>query len=138
MKRDPRLRGLSSQHHDALVLSRRLAEFAGSVSWSSKDATRLGDEFDREIDPHFRVEEELLLPALRQVDQMPLVVRTEVDHAFLRNAVAAARTGNAAAALAFGERLRAHVRFEEGELFPVCEATLPSAVLYEVARRSKV
>jgi len=137
MKRDPRLRGLSSQHHDALVLSRRLADLAGSVSWGAKDATRLGEEFDREIDPHFRVEEELLLSGLRQAGQMPLVVRTEADHAFLRNAVAAARAGDVAAALAFGERLRAHVRFEEGELFQVCEATLPSAVLDEVARRSK-
>ncbi|MCC6641424.1 MAG: hypothetical protein IT386_09715 [Deltaproteobacteria bacterium] len=37
---------------------------------------------------------------------------------------------------ALGERLHAHVRFEEHELFPVCEALLPDAALAEVARRA--
>jgi hemerythrin-like domain-containing protein len=39
------------------------------------------------------------------------------------------------AARAFGERLGDHVRFEERELFPACEATLSDDVLDEVARR---
>jgi hemerythrin-like domain-containing protein len=137
MKRDPRLRELSSQHHHALVLSRRVAKFASSVAWCAKEAALLGDEFDREIDPHFRVEEEILLPGLRQANLLSLVERTQADHAFLRMTVAAARTGDLAAALAFAERLRSHVRFEEGELFPTCEATLPDALLEEAARRSK-
>jgi len=137
MKRDPRLRTLSSQHHHALVLSRRLAGFESSAHWSAKEAALLGEEFDREIDPHFRVEEEVLLPGLRQANQTSLVERTEADHAFLRTTVAAARTGDLAAALSFGERLRAHVRFEEAELFPACEANLPDSLLEETARRSK-
>jgi len=137
MKRDPRLRGLSSQHHHALVLSRRLADFASSGSWRAKDAALLGDEFDHNIDPHFRVEEEVLLPRLRQSGWTLLVERTEADHAFLRATVAAARRGDVAAALAFARRLREHVRFEEGELFPTCEDILGNNVLGEAARRSK-
>ncbi len=136
MKRDPRLRGLSSEHHQALVLARSFTELAEAAAWSIEEAEGLGRRFDRELEPHFRVEEEVLLPALRAAGAAALVERTEADHAFLRTSVAAARTGVVAAARAFGERLHEHVRFEERELFPACEATLPGEVLDEVARRA--
>ena len=96
----------------------------------------LGLSFDSEMEPHFRVEEEVLLPALLVVGEVELVARTEQDHAWLRAQLAAARAGDGAAARAFGERLEAHVRFEERELFPACEALLPSQVLDEVGRRA--
>jgi hypothetical protein len=52
--------------------------------------------------------------------------------------MAIARGGDLPAARAIGERLRAHVRFEERELFPACEAALSDEVLEEVARRAVV
>jgi hemerythrin-like domain-containing protein len=133
MKRDLRLQGLSSEHHQALVIGRRLR---GILRWSAEDGADLGKRFDDEIDPHFRVEDEVLLPALRDVGAIALVDRTETDHAYLREQVVRARAGDAEAARAFGERLWSHVRFEERELFPACETMLPSAVLDEVARRA--
>jgi hemerythrin-like domain-containing protein len=123
MKRDPRLRGLSSEHHQALVLARELG---------SGDAllAELQARFARELEPHFRIEEEVLLPALRAIGEHELVARTEREHAALRQLVD--RGGLAA----FAETLIEHVRFEERELFPCCEARLPGEVLAEVARRS--
>lgn len=134
MKRDVRLRGLSSEHHRALVLARSLTEHQGA--WSRADGAALGQRFDQEIEPHFRTEDELLLPALRRAGAVKLQERIAADHGFLRSQVAAARVGDGRAARAFALRLHDHVRFEERELFPVCEDLLSDEVLEAVARRS--
>jgi hypothetical protein len=119
MKRDARLQGLSSDHHQALVLARRTAR-------GELDAAEVRARFDRELAPHFAIEEELLLPAL---DDAALVARTTGDHAAIRDALA---RGDLAA---FAERITSHVRFEERELFPACEARVPADVLDAVSRR---
>lgn len=134
MKRDPRFHGLSSEHHQALVLARSLTE--EPRAWTPEDGVALGLRFLLELEPHFCVEEEVLIPALRRAGAASLVDRIAEDHAFLRRSVQAARTGDERAARAFGERLRDHVRFEERELFPTCGETLPDEVLDEVARRA--
>lgn len=136
MKRDPRLAGLSSEHHRALVLARALTAHPGA--WTAVDGAALGRRFEAELEPHFRVEDELLLPALRCAGNAAaaLAERTAADHAFLRAQLAAARAGDGAAADAFAARLVEHVRFEEREVFPACEALVPGAVLDEVARRA--
>lgn len=134
MKRDPRLRGLSSDHHRALVLARRLAR--AGAAWARDDGLALGAQFDAELEPHFRVEEEVLLPALRSAGASALVERTLADHAAMRASVSVARAGDGAAARALGAQLLAHVRFEERELFPACEAMLGEGILDDVVRRS--
>jgi hemerythrin-like domain-containing protein len=134
MRRDPRLHGLSSDHHQGLVLARTLARHEGA--WTVDDGAALARRFEAELEPHFRVEEEVLLPALRAAGAAELVDRTEADHVVLRAHVVAAARGDGGAARAFGERLHDHIRFEERELFPACEARLAGAVLDEVARRA--
>ncbi len=90
--------------------------------------------FEAELAPHFAVEEDLLLPALRAAGGEALAARTAADHEALRAhlAAAAASPGRLAE---FAEALRAHVRFEERELFAACEA-LPGETLEAVARRA--
>ena len=136
MKRDARLQGLSSDHHQALVLARevRLAVEEGKAD--AVLAARVVQMFKREIEPHFLIEDEVLLPALRGAAELELVTRTEEDHAFLRASVARIGNGEHAAFAGFAQRLFEHVRFEEAELFPRCEAVLSDAVLREVALRA--
>ncbi len=129
MKRDRRLHGLSSEHHDALVLARSLKRHEGP--WTEVHGAKLGQRFDTELEPHFRVEEEVLLVALREAGQDALVERTLQEHRELRALAQSARSGNGDAALEFGLRLHDHVRFEERELFPACEL-LSDDVLEEV------
>ncbi len=136
MKRDRRLRGLSSEHHQALVIARTLTERAAEGRLDEAAARWLADRFARELEPHFRVEEEVLLTALRAAGELELEARTRADHAFLRAGAAAAAAGSTEHLLAFAERLFEHVRFEERELFPRSEAVLDDAVLDEVARRA--
>ena len=64
MQRDPRLRKLSSDHHHALVLARRLTTLAGDARAVEEARETLALAFERELAPHFRIEEDLLLPAL--------------------------------------------------------------------------
>lgn len=134
MKRDARLRGLSSEHHQALVLARRLADAA--ATWTADDGEALARRFALELEPHFLAEDEVLLPALRAAGALELAERAAADHTFLRATLREVRAGDGRAARAFGERLQDHVRFEERELFPACEALLADAVLDEVALRS--
>ncbi len=136
MKRDPRLVGLSSEHHHALVLARSLSRLVAGGGADAAAARHLAERFARELEPHFAVEEEVLLPALRAVGEEELVEKTLADHAFLRAQARAAGAGDPGGLGAFAERLTEHVRFEERVLFPCCEAKLPAAVHDEVWRRA--
>jgi hypothetical protein len=135
MKRDPRLHGLSAEHHHALVLARRVAD-ACAAGQAAGLAAELRARFDAELAPHFATEEELLLPALREAGLEALAARTATEHDELRAHLAAAERGDTGRLAAFAAALTDHVRFEERELFPGCEARLPGAVLDALAARA--
>lgn len=135
MKRDHRLRALSSEHHHALVLARSVGRRASA--WSPEAGAELARTFADELAPHFAVEEDILLPALRKAGAGDLAERTREDHAVLRALALDAEHGDGEAAARFAERLTAHVRFEERELFPACERLLSDDVLDRVAVRER-
>jgi len=120
------------------VLARRLQRVAGGAgdppelakTWEGARAS-----FAQELAPHFRVEEEWLFPPLAAAGESRLVERALEDHARLRDLIDSAPTIEIA--IAFGERLHRHVRFEERELFPRAEALLGLPVL-EAAGRAAV
>ena len=88
---------------------------------------------------HFRVEEEVLLPAYarhRPPDE-PAVVRVLTEHVDLRRRAAgleASESPPLTDVQELGERLAQHIRHEERVLFPAIEAALPNAELSELAR----
>lgn len=112
MKRDPRLHQLSSDHHHTLVLVRNLRR-----GLEPREVARI---FEEQLAPHFALEERVLLPALVKAGRADLAARTLDEHADIR-----ASRSNAAR---LAELLEAHVRFEERELFPVCEELIPQAL----------
>lgn len=135
MKRDDRLRLLSDDHHQALVLARRATaagDGAGAGACQQVWAEVL-HRFDAELAPHFAIEETLLLPALQRQGAVELVARTHADHAGLRAIVRDADGPIEARLRAFGELLRDHVKFEERELFATIQATIGDDVLDAVA-----
>lgn len=140
MRRDHRLRPLSSEHHRALVIARdaiRAAQLAReeelSTAWSVARSAMA-----RELEPHFVEEESCLLPALDAAGEKHLVARTLSEHAELRRLIAPGTSAREALG-AWGLLLRSHVQFEETELFPAAERTLSSEVLDWVgAHRSGV
>jgi hemerythrin-like domain-containing protein len=136
MKRDPRFHGLSSDHHHALVLIWRIRHEIVDAASASALLARTRDLFQRQLRPHFEVEETVLLPALREVaGGAPLVARTLREHATIEEALAAIDARQPRAGLErFAALLHDHVRFEENELFPACERLLPGEVLDRAAQ----
>jgi len=94
----------------------------------------------REILPHFRAEEEVLLPdfARAVAPDHPLIVRTLTEHVALRRAVRdleRARGEQRTGAALISQILHDHIRFEERLLFPAIENTLAGEELEELGRR---
>src|SRR3954463_13739079 len=117
MKRSAALSPLSRDHQHALDAALRLRR--------ANDATvveaiaRFERFFDQEGRRHFTIEEQLLLPALpiEEPGWAPCVARIQDDPPAIRPAAGALAdpqpTPDPARARALGERLAAHVRFEE-------------------------
>lgn len=124
MKRAPALVPLARDHHDALVLARRAAR-AGKADTPVDELRReVLTRWQAEIEPHFAVEEAVLLPALAAAGALAEADETRRQHAQLRALTAALPAGDAAALAAWGTALLAHVRFEDRELFPLAERLL--------------
>ncbi len=121
MKRAPGLRSLSSDHHTALVLARRLL-LAVSAKEVADGWQELTKRFHKELEPHFHLEEEQLLPALARAGETEIVKRTLAEHLQLRGLIDDGPC-DAETLRAFAKLLQAHIRFEERELF-----TIPKSV----------
>ena len=131
MKRHPDLQQLSSEHHRALVIAQRLINACAAVGVDAGADAELLQQAKKfvadDMEPHFRWEEEALLPALAAVGERELVAKTVDEHAELR--ALAARLDEPLAQARFGELLKQHVRFEERTLFEAVQGRLNADVL---------
>jgi iron-sulfur cluster repair protein YtfE (RIC family) len=138
MKRVRALAPLSRDHHVALVVARKLSR-AGP-----DQAQAAGERFvqflaEHEL-RHFAFEETVLLPALpNEQPARAFASRVRQDHDYLRAALRRLQSPTEVAGVEvlhdLGARLRAHVQFEERELFPYVERSLDPAVLEQIATR---
>lgn len=139
MKRHPALQQLSSDHHQGLVQARRLVRAAGEAAPAPVAQAFLA-VWTEHTQPHFREEEEDLLPAFARYGDPTAVpvVRVLVEHVQIRRLVADLRREVAtdaptpATMQALGELLRDHIRYEEAVLFPLIEQVMPEAALQEL------
>ena len=138
MRRDPALASLSRDHHLALFVAQRLRRASGE---SADDARAVFlDYWDEHGRAHFRLEEEVLLPAFaaREDPHQPLVARALCDHVAIRQRADALRRTAAPTVQdvhALGVALDAHVRLEERDLFPLIEGALSDAELATLGER---
>ncbi|MBY0575374.1 MAG: hemerythrin domain-containing protein [Gallionellaceae bacterium] len=126
MKRSVTLQPLSREHHTALTLAKACGRAAqpGDAEQVHKVCQRVLQAFADELEPHFQIEEQTFLPLLDSAEKQQLVQRTLAEHQELRVLLDDLRKNDAQALTLFGERLSAHVRFEERELFPALEELL--------------
>lgn len=133
-KRHPSLIPLSREHHVALLLAFRLVQGlpptrqpSDSPQAQAQDTVRF---FQTKLTTHFRAEEQALFPFIRKTlfQAVPLLDRLLAEHVEMRDRVQALEGGDpsslSARLKAFGRLLERHVRSEERELFPLCEANL--------------
>jgi len=121
MLRDKALVPLSRQHQHALALCVRIdraqTKIAADLEFWQAEITA---HFEQEIRIHFAAEELVLFPAAKEFSELaPLVEELSSEHMMIREdfAQAATRGLSVEAILAFAQRLSAHIRKEERQLF---------------------
>ncbi len=136
MKRHPALAELSRDHHQALVVARDLRR--ASAVQTAGPARAFLAFWAAGCRDHFRLEEEILLPAyaVHGAPEHPAVVQMLIDHVIIRRDAALVAGGASAPELRrLGEVLASHVRLEERQVFPLVEATLSTSDLDRLGRR---
>jgi hypothetical protein len=136
MKRDAALASLSRDHHQALVVALNCRRAAAPTADEARAA--LAAFWPVHGRRHFRLEEEILLPAYagHGDPHHPLVARALCDHVAIRHradAVLGASHPTVTDLHELGGMIAAHVRFEERELFPLIERAMPLAQLAALA-----
>ena len=133
MKRHPALSQLSREHHSALVLAKQaLRANAGELDAMAHFVAKVERVFASDLEPHFQLEEELLLPALSRAGHFEAVERTLAEHAELRSLASQIDIHRPEIWCRFGDALADHVRFEERDLFPLAESTLEEETLESI------
>ena len=135
MKRTQALQPLSRQHHQGLFAAQRLTRA------SEQDRSEVQAHFlsfwESEGRRHFRVEEEVLLPAYARhaPADSPEVVRVLTEHVRIRCFAAELAEDRVPTARLheLGRLLAGHIRHEERTLFGLIEAALAPAQLSELA-----
>jgi len=133
MKRSEALRSLSREHHQALTIAQELRR----TDDPERAAAGFHEFWGREGALHFRIEEEVLLPTWELLGTVDAgaAARLAREHLELRTAALALGDEPPLPAVReLGDKLAAHVRFEERELFPLIEADLGAAELELLAR----
>ncbi len=125
MKRDPGLVPLSHDHHHGLV---RVFEIRQAIRREDPLEAQYAANaaFQRqELEPHFRAEEQHLVPALREFAVVePAAIEQLLDEHRQLERLAAAT--NADDLSAFADLLERHIRSEERVIFPAYQERLGS------------
>ena len=138
MQRAEALKGLSREHHEALVLARHACATAEDPNGVDAQAqrTHLLERWALQFAPHFALEEQTLLPALGRAGHSEPVVIALSQHNELRGLVERLRHGDMAALALWGEAMATHVRYEERTLFPLAQTVLEPSELTDVMNPS--
>ncbi|KEA63722.1 Hemerythrin HHE cation binding region [Marinobacterium lacunae] len=130
MKRIDALRGLSSDHHRALVIAKK-AKHASDQGDAAliRLWTEIEQAYAAELERHFTIEEQYLSAPLTEIGETALVERLHEEHRQLRAHFQPGAPRNLDALHAFGDLLANHVRFEERELFNTAQERLSADLL---------
>lgn len=135
VKRSPELSQLSRDHHQALYAALGLRRATDDDAGKAVESFRRF--WDQQGQRHFRIEEQVLLPAFvvgGGSARDGRVARMLTEHLDIRARARELAPCSAVRELhELGERLAAHVRFEEDELFALIERTLEPRMLSALA-----
>ena len=141
MKRHQSLFPLSHDHHHALVQALNLDKVGAGADLAGlrEAAARFADFWKSDLQRHFAQEEQIVLPLLakyKAADAAEIKDTLEQHSAIARlidelNEKLARREMIEASLLTnLAESLRRHIRYEESELFPAVEASVPDEELW--------
>ena len=133
MKRSAALLSLSRDHYHALAAAQRMRRADDGAEGAALFLAFWNDQGQA----HFRVEEEVLLPAWALLGTVDKAAAAQLagEHLEIRTAaLALGAQPELERVRDLGERLASHVRFEERELFGLIEADLSTADLELLAQ----
>ena len=139
IQRHPGMQPFSRDHYVGLVHAQRLIKAAEGDAAARRGAiAAFLDAWDHEISAHFKDEERLLIPLMRQDDAGRLLREHEALRRMAREARDLRKQIDPAASWVreAGERLRDHIRWEERELFGRIEAETDEAALAKLAEET--
>lgn len=138
MQRAEALKGLSREHHEALVLARHASATATDPQGVLAKTLRIHllERWVQQFEPHFALEEQTLLPALARSGYSEVADIALVEHTALRGLIERLRQNDTSALAQWGDAMAAHVRFEERTLFPLAQSAFESCALTEVMNPS--
>jgi len=126
-KRDASLIPLSHDHHHGLVRVFEIRQALRSGEGLERQALLTSEFYQRELRPHFRAEEEVLIPLLREtgaLDEAALECLLD-EHRTLER-LAGDLAANIAPLLRFADLLERHIRTEERDVFPAYQTHIPA------------
>ena len=138
-KRDTSLIPLSHDHHHGLVRVFEIRQALRSGEGVERQARLTSEFYERDLVPHFRAEEEVLIPVLRETGALDeaALQRLLDEHRTLER-LAGELVANVEPLLCFADLLERHIRTEEREIFPAYQTHVPigrrGAVEAEVRR----
>ena len=135
MKRSHALRELSREHHEALVLARHACAAEPCSEAAQAQRQHLLTRWSEQFEPHFALEETVLLPALEASGNASPAALALAQHGELRQLIIRLQRGDLQALAAWGDAMRVHVQFEERTLFPLAESVLDLTVLGDLMTR---
>ena len=138
MKRDKSLHPLSWQHHDTLMACLMIKKGVNKQTSLPVLQAFTKHLWENELNHHFNVEENKLIPWLRQKNFPEYLIKSLInDHNLLRTLHLRLQNGGASHKLflAFSELLEQHVRFEERLIFEKVQDTMPLQELESISNQ---
>jgi len=137
MKRSEHIQSLSHDHYQGLHVARRLKAGLDAGAPLAQMIDYVSEVWDTHLVNHFHLEETVLIEPLERSGGSELAKQMLDEHQALRQLLATMRAGSADRETVdtFGENLRAHIRFEEREVFPHLEDRLAESDLAEVGEQ---
>lgn len=136
MKRSPHLKTLSFEHHDGLVMARKIAQSFKNTDEPQEMIAYVQDIYLGGLDHHFKQEEESLFPPLQKyAEAQPVLHQVKQEHdKFLELYQQVCKNdGDVYTHIrVFGQLLNDHIRFEERIFFTLVEELLTEDKLAEI------
>ena len=136
MKRSKQLEPLSHDHFEGLTAASRLQIGVRKGAFPKVMAAYVDHFWHAALERHFHLEETLLLPLLTTPALSSLAERLIEEHREIKDLVEQLNEAREPIGLLeeLSRVLKAHIRFEERELFPALEAEASRDSLQEVGR----
>jgi len=136
MKRNPNIKTLSFEHHDGLVMARKIEQSFKNTDKPEDMVAYVQDIYLGGLDHHFKQEEDSLFPALQKFKEAQLVLaQVEQEHKRFLELYKLICTNNENVYThirAFGKLLNDHIRYEERVFFPLVEELLTENELVKI------